>query len=81
MGEHGAALVCDDKRYGQVSRVGVRAQIAAVAHRCQTGLKQLNPLVVSGGEIVVYFVVGVDQLTGQRTVDTTAHAVYRVDVG
>ena len=79
--DHRAALVRDDQRYGQVSRVGVGAQIAASPHRREPGLEQLEPFVVPVGEIVADFVVGVDQLARQRTVDASAQAVDGVDVG
>ena len=44
-------------------------------------MKQLDPLVVSSGEVVVNLVVGFEQLTCQRAVDAPPAAVDAVHVG
>ena len=81
MGEHRTALMRDDERYRQVSRIGLGPQVSSVPHRREAGLKEVQPLVVADGKIVADFIVGVDQLPGERAVDAPTPAVDRIDIG
>src|SRR5436309_4709075 len=62
MGQHRAALMRDDEGCREVPRIGLRPQFSPVAHCSESGLEHVQPSVVTDGEIVADFVVGVDQL-------------------
>lgn len=79
--EQCATLVRGNQWHRQVARIGVGAQVATVTHRLQARAEQFDPLVVSGGQVVVDFVVGLDQLARQGPIYAASDPVHRIDVG
>src|ERR1700753_4440928 len=61
-GYQGATLVSGNQRDSKVAWIGVRSQIAAALHLGKAALEQLDPLVVTVGEIAMDFGIGLDEL-------------------
>jgi hypothetical protein len=56
---------------GEVSWVGVGPQIAALEHCCESAAKEVEPLVIAGGQVIDDVLVGFQQLASQGSVDAS----------